>query len=665
MTAAAAAAPARSRFDRRLIVPMILGVVLNPVNSSMIAIALVPIGAAFGAPPAQTAWLVSGLYLATSVGQPVMGKLVDTYGVKPLYLAGAALTGAAGVLGTFAPSLGVLVAARVLLGFGTCAGYPAAMSLIRREGERTGVDKPAGILTALSVAGQTIAVLGPTAGGLLIGLGGWRAVFSVNMPLSLACLVLGTLLLPKAERSRTKAARFDVPGMVLFAGMLTALLLFLMNPHVKDLWVLGIALVAGALFAWRELRVAEPFIDLRLLGGNVPVLRTFLRTFLAYVVSYAFLYGYTQWLEEGRGLSASAAGLVLLPTFGFAIVVTTLTGRRPEVWRKLVVSGVFLTVCCGLLLFLDGSSPIWLLVVVGIVSGVPQGLTNLANQNALYFQADPARTGAYAGLLRTFVYLGAIVASSANGAFLTHGADTPGLRKLAVFMIVVAALFLLATLLDRQLRRLDARIGEEQHERKDISMALTTLDERTALVVIDLQQGIVSAPTVPHSGPEVLERSVRLAEAFRARSLPVVLVRATMAPDQSDWAPGRTDTPSRGAASRPEGWDRIVDELGPREGDIVVTKRNWGAFFGTDLDLQLRRRNVTQIVLTGVATSAGVESTARSAHEHGYHVTLATDAMSDLDADTHHHSITKIFPRLGETATTEEILTELEKTAGA
>ncbi|HEY0449999.1 MFS transporter, partial [Actinophytocola sp.] len=178
----------REGFDRRLLAPMILGAVLNPVNSSIIAVALVPIGVAFGAPPSQTAWLVSALYLATAIGQPVVGRLVDIHGPRPLYLIGTGLAGIAGVLGTVAPSLGVLVVARVLLGFGTCAGYPAAMYLIRSESQRTGHDSPAGVLTTLAVASQTVAVIGPTAGGLLIGLGGWRTTFAVNIPLSLACL---------------------------------------------------------------------------------------------------------------------------------------------------------------------------------------------------------------------------------------------------------------------------------------------------------------------------------------------------------------------------------------------------------------------------------------------------------------------------------------------
>ena len=140
----------------------------------------------------------------------------------------------------------------------------------------------------------------------------------------------------------------------------------------------------------------------------------------------------------------------------------------------------------------------------------------------------------------------------------------------------------------------------------------------------------------------------------------MVLVRVTARADGADVTPGRTETPR--PARRPEGWDVLADELTGHEDDIVVTKRNWGAFHGTDLDVQLRRRGVTQIVLGGIATSMGVESTARAAHEHGYHVTLATDAMADRSADMHQHSVENVFPRLGETGTTDEILALLETT---
>ncbi|MEU4244319.1 isochorismatase family protein [Actinoplanes sp. NPDC026619] len=194
-------------------------------------------------------------------------------------------------------------------------------------------------------------------------------------------------------------------------------------------------------------------------------------------------------------------------------------------------------------------------------------------------------------------------------------------------------------------------------------MPVTTLDPKTALVVIDLQGGIVAAPTVPIPAAEVVARTAALAAAFRAHDLPVVLVRVSTAPDGADAVTGRIDGGPRPPRPRPEGWDELAEAItGP--GDIVVTKRNWGAFHGTDLDTQLRRRGVTQIVLTGIATSIGVESTARAAHEHNYHVTLATDAMTDLDVDTHRNTIEKIFPRLGETGTTDEIIELLAKTHG-
>jgi MFS family permease len=448
------APPARA-FDRRLLAPMMIGSILNPINSSIIAVALTPIAAAFGAPASQTAWLISALYLATSIGQPLVGRLVDTFGPKPMFLIGAALTGVAGIIGTAAPNIWILVVARVVLGFGTCAGYPAAMYLIRSEARRTGMTSPAGVLTALAVTTQTISVIGPSLGGLLIDVGGWRSTLAINMPLAVACLILGWRFLPTKTglHGDAPAGRpyIDWAGILLFAATLTALLLFLMNLRVGLLWLLATAVLAGVGFTLRELRCADPFIDVRVFAGNMPLLATYARTLVAYTVSYAFIYGFTQWLEAGRGLSPSAAGLILLPTFGVGILVSTLTGRRTEVKGKLLVGAAMQLVACALLLVLGGGSGIWLLLLVTVVLGVPQGLNSLANQNALYHQAHPERMGAASGLLRTFMYLGAMVASSATGLFFRQRATTSGLHGLAAFMLVAAAVFLLVTLIDRSL----------------------------------------------------------------------------------------------------------------------------------------------------------------------------------------------------------------------
>jgi len=182
-------------------------------------------------------------------------------------------------------------------------------------------------------------------------------------------------------------------------------------------------------------------------------------------------------------------------------------------------------------------------------------------------------------------------------------------------------------------------------------MPLTQLDTTAALIVIDLQKGIVGLPTV-HPAGEIVGRAAQLARSFRERGLPVVLVNVT------GRAPGRTDA---GAPkfSFPPDWTELVPELEQQPGDHLVTKQRVGAFIGTSLDDYLRQCGVTQVFVTGVATSAGVEATARSAYDYGYNVVLVTDAMTDRDADAHRHSIEKIFPRLGETDTTENVLRRL------
>lgn len=456
-------APARTgppRFDRRLLPPMILGSVLNPINSTIISVALIPIGNALGAPPSQTAWLVSALYLATALGQPIVGRLIDIFGPRRLFLLGTGLVGVAGVVGTFAPNLGVLILARVLLGFGTCAGYPAAMALVRSEADRTGRDSPGGVLTALAVANQTVAVIGPLLGGLLIAVGGWRATFTLNIPLAVLAVALGLLRLPKAEGSARRgrlASQLDLLGMALFAAMLVALLLFLMNLHLRDWYLPVIAVAAATAFTIRELRATTPFIDLRVLGDNTPLVATYGRALVAYTVAYAFLYGFSQWTEEGYGLTPFHAGLVQIPVFLTAIGVSIISGRRKSVRGKLLLGAAGQILACTMILTLTGHSPLWTLLLVALIFGLPQGLNSLALQNSVYFQADPARTASSAGLLRTFSYLGSMVASSATAASFGEHADTAGMHELAWVMLGASILYLLLTVFDRSLGRV-ARI---------------------------------------------------------------------------------------------------------------------------------------------------------------------------------------------------------------
>ena len=180
-------------------------------------------------------------------------------------------------------------------------------------------------------------------------------------------------------------------------------------------------------------------------------------------------------------------------------------------------------------------------------------------------------------------------------------------------------------------------------------MALTTLDRNIALLVVDLQQGIVGmAPKARIA--DVVDRARALVEAFRLQGLPVVLINV------NGGAPGRTEHPRPNLGSLPEGWTDFIPELNRQPDDIVVTKQTWGAFASTDLEARLKAIGVTQVVVLGVATGTGVEATARQAYEAGFNVTLPIDAMTDMRPEAHDYSIGHVFPRLGETGTSQEII---------
>lgn len=189
---------------------------------------------------------------------------------------------------------------------------------------------------------------------------------------------------------------------------------------------------------------------------------------------------------------------------------------------------------------------------------------------------------------------------------------------------------------------------------------MTLVPARTALVLIDLQTGILANSFAPHSSEDVVARSAKLADAFRAAGAPVILVTV-------NWHKGFVDSPMqevdiptvRAPDGPPAEFAVIHSNIGPKEGDVCVVKRQWGAFYGTDLDLQLRRRGVDTIVLAGVATNLGVESTARSAWEHGYSLIFAEDATSSFTADMHTFAFKAILPRIGKVSDSATIAAQL------
>jgi MFS family permease len=456
--------PEDAGFGRRFVAAVSLGSTLNPINSSIIAIALVAIGQTFGVGVSTTAWLVSSLYLATAVGQPAMGKLADHIGPWRVYMAGLALVAVGGALGFWGPSIQVLVAARVTIGLGTSAAYPAAMSMVRRQSERLHIQTPGGALGALAIAGLVSAAAGPPLGALLIAIGGWRSIFLVNIPLALVGAVAAMLWLPRDQPTRRSGAplwdALDPPGLALFASWLVVLLIFLMGLQHPSWYLLGASVFLLAALVARESRVTTPFIDLRMLARRRALSVTYLRFAVTMLVTYCFVYGWTEWLQQSRGFSPSASGLLLMPSFVVAAIISAVTARHRRVWGPLVAGTMALTAGSAGLLFLGHDVGVAALVGVSVIFGVQSGLNVVANQAALYAQAPSDQIGTAAGLLRTSMYLGAIAAASLLSITFGARATDAGLHTLGIILTISSAALVTAIFLDRELRISAATRGQ-------------------------------------------------------------------------------------------------------------------------------------------------------------------------------------------------------------
>jgi nicotinamidase-related amidase len=193
-------------------------------------------------------------------------------------------------------------------------------------------------------------------------------------------------------------------------------------------------------------------------------------------------------------------------------------------------------------------------------------------------------------------------------------------------------------------------------------MSLVLDPRNTALVLIDLQKGILSQALAPHDSATVTKNAIALARRFLEKSAPVVAVNVTFSADYGETPPKQVDSPMQlPPGGLPSGWSDLVPGIGDLSGILRITKRQWGAFFGTELDIQLRRRGITTLVLGGVSTPIGVEQTAREAWQHNYNVVIAEDACSagGGDANIHDHSIKKIMPRIARIRSTGEVLAAL------
>ena len=450
----------RNPFSWRFVAPLYMGSTLNPINSSMIATALVPIATFMHVSVAQITILVTVLYLASSIAQPTAGKLSAEFGPRRVFLSGILLVLLGGLLGGFGRDLTMLIVSRILIGIGTSTAYPSAMLLIRRRAELVGMAKPPGnVLGALQIAGVVTAAVGLPLGGVLVDAWGWRTTFLVNIPFSLVAFVMAALWIPKdgpivgAKTIHGILSRIDITGIITFAAAITALMVFLFSLPRPEWIAFGLAIVLFVLLVWWELRAKHPFIDVRMLASNQALSRTYIRFALITLCIYTVLYGVTEWIGAARGASALEAGLLILPMSALSALVVGPVSKRNLVRGPLIVSaGSSIVASCGVLFLTTSTSIIWILLIT-LVFGITMGTMASGNQTALYMQVTSDQIGTASGLLRTFGYIGSIASSALIGVVYHTKISDSGMHHIAVIMIVVSVIALIMTIADRQLKQ--------------------------------------------------------------------------------------------------------------------------------------------------------------------------------------------------------------------
>lgn len=408
-----------------------VGTLLNPLNSSMIAVALVSLQHSFRVDITTVTWVITSFYLASAAGQPLMGRFADRFGPRRLFLFGMLVVAVTCALTPFATSFVAVCAGRVALAIGTATAFPSAIAMLRSitAAAGSGAGTPR-LLGRIQIANTSGAAIGPVLGGVLVTFLGWQAIFWVNVPIA-AVAFAGVWLFAPHDPDRVNAplrqvvAESDIPGIVAFVTALATMLVFLLDLRPQPLWwLLPVSIAAGALFVWRELRTAHPFIDLRLLAANRRLLMVYLCFAIFNVVYYSAFFGLPQYLQEHGGYSAGITGLLMFPLAAVTIVATPLAARAIErvgvrttlLWgaSALIVGAALLAVGAAT------TSPVAVLALTAVL-GVPYCVVSIAMNQALYAAARPQDAGVAAGIFQTSRYVGAIVATTMLGLLFTGG----------------------------------------------------------------------------------------------------------------------------------------------------------------------------------------------------------------------------------------------------
>jgi MFS family permease len=439
----------------RFIIPLMLGAMMNPLNSTMLATALVTLCKSYKISPGDGAILITSLYITSTIAQPLMGRLADMFSAKKINTLGFILVLIASALGVWAPSFGSLIASRIILGLGTSAAYPSAMALINKKYAAENKPVPGKVLGLIVMAAQLSMVLGPVLGGALTQWMGWKGVFFINIPFIAIAMFLSRYVpdypVNPENQGGSLVKRLDIVGIIFFTAFLLSLLFMLMAHPFDWLRIIPPIVLLLALILW-ERGQERPFIDVRLFVRNPMVSLIYLRTLAITYILYMMLYGMPQWIESVKHVKPGITGMLMMPNSIMSILLGLWVSRTKNVFFQNLAGTIVLLAACAGLFYLHEAVSFFFIIGLNMIMGSGEGINVVANQALMNEEAPAAQKGVSFGLIRTFGYLGAIISSSQLKVIFRDGVTDEKFHDLSstVFYSCVVVLLLLLPLWKRR-----------------------------------------------------------------------------------------------------------------------------------------------------------------------------------------------------------------------
>ena len=456
---------ARSRW---LMISVGLGILLNPLNSSMVSVAIPSLQHVFRLDFTGVSWIVFSFYITSAIAQPVMGKASDLFGRRKIFLTGLVIAFIASLVAPLSPTFGWLIMFRIVQAIGTSMMVAVGMAIVRIHI----TEKQATALSVLSIFLSGAAAIGPFIGGVIIHWWGWPAIFYVNIPFVVVSFLLCWRNIPKDEPSTSVAVgmsfrkwfdMIDVTGILLFTVGLVAMLVGLLSAKSSGNMSLGniivglIGLALLAVFVLHELKTSSPFIPLRTFVKYPAMTWVNIEFMLVNVLFYSLFFGLPSYLQMVRHVSEFQTGMLML-TLGLSSLVTSpLAGRwidksgpRPA----LLVSAILMTLGSIWLVALNHTSPVISICLALAAFGISNGLNNVGLQTALFHNTPKEMIGVASGLFNTSRYLGTIISSLLTGIVMGGKFNSDGFRVLGIILTIIALSLVFMSRRHRESRQL-------------------------------------------------------------------------------------------------------------------------------------------------------------------------------------------------------------------